>query len=70
MKEPIYKVSCIVIGSKCTVMRSTEDRCAHLLTSTLVYRRNEKQCNHRPQASPPVCNNLYIIRIRAYGLLL
>ena len=25
MKEPIYrpKVSCIVIGSKCTVMRST-----------------------------------------------
>ena len=22
MKEPIYKVSCIVIGSKCTVMRS------------------------------------------------
>jgi len=23
MKEPIYKVSCVVIGSKCTVMRST-----------------------------------------------
>jgi len=23
MKEPIYEVSCIVIGSKCTVMRST-----------------------------------------------
>ena len=23
MKEPINKVSCIVIGSKCTVMRST-----------------------------------------------
>jgi len=23
MKEPIYKVSCIVIGSKCAVMRST-----------------------------------------------
>jgi len=23
MKEPIYKVSCIVIDSKCTVMRST-----------------------------------------------
>ena len=23
MKEPIYKVSCIVFGSKCTVMRST-----------------------------------------------
>ena len=24
MKEPIYKVSCIVIGSKCTVMRSSQ----------------------------------------------
>jgi len=23
MQEPIYKVSCVVIGSKCTVMRST-----------------------------------------------
>jgi len=23
MKEPVYKVSCIVIGSKCAVMRST-----------------------------------------------
>ena len=23
MKEPIYKVSCIVVGSKCAVMRST-----------------------------------------------
>jgi len=23
MKEPIYKVSCIVTGSKCAVMRST-----------------------------------------------